>query len=186
MKKGTIIGLVAAAVLLVWGLSGYNSLVGLSEKADGQWAQVETSYQRRFDLIPNLVNSVKGFFAQEQAIFAEITAARAAYAGAKTPDDQARAANALEGSLGRLIAIVESNPQITSSTVVRDLMTQLEGTENRISVERARYNDVVRDYNTTIKRFPKNILAAITGFDERAYFEAAAGAETAPKVDLTQ
>lgn len=185
MKKGVLIAIAVVVVLVIWGFGGYNRLVTLNEQADGQWAQVETSYQRRFDLIPNLVNSVKGFFAQEQTIFSDITSARAAYSGATTPDAQARAASQVESSLGRLLAIVESNPQISSSGTVRDLMTQLEGTENRISVERTRFNDAVRAYNTAIKRFPTNILAAVTGFDERAYFEAAAGAETAPTVDLT-
>ena len=184
MSKSLWIVIAVIIVLAIWCFSGYNSLITLNESADGQWAKVETQYQRRFDLIPNLVNSVQGIFTQEQTIFGQITAARAAYSGAATPNARANAATQVETALGRLLAIVESNPQIQSSANVRDLMTQLEGTENRISVERTRFNDIVRDYNVAVKRFPRNVLASLFGFDERAYFEAAAGADTVPEVDL--
>ncbi|MDO8424275.1 MAG: LemA family protein [bacterium] len=184
MKKSTLILIVIAAVLAIWVFSGYNSLISLNESADAQWAKVETQYQRRFDLIPNLVASVKGILNQEQAVFGDIALARTRYAGAGSPDEKAAAASQIESSLGRLLVIMENYPQLQSSANVRDLMTQLEGTENRISVERTRYNDEIRAYNTTIKRFPKNLLAAITGFRERSYFESAAGSETAPSVNL--
>lgn len=183
MKKTYwIIGIVA--VLALWVFSGYNSLVTLNENIDAQWAKVETQYQRRFDLIPNLVNSVKGILKQEQTVFGEIAEARTRYAGAKNADEKVAAASDVESALSRLLVIVENYPQLQSSAVVQDLMAQLEGTENRISVERTRFNDEVRSYNTAIKRFPKNILAALTGFGSRSYFEAANGAENAPTVDL--
>ena len=184
MKKSAIAFIAIVAVLVIWGFSGYNSLVTLNESADAQWAKVETQYQRRFDLIPNLVNSVKAILTQEQTIFGDIADARTRYSGAITPDEKAASASQVEGALGRLLVIMENYPQLQSSANVRDLMTQLEGTENRISVERTRYNDEIRAYNTTIKRFPKNILAAITGFYERSYFESAAGTETAPSVNF--
>lgn len=184
MKKGTIALIAVAAVLVIWGFSGYNSLVTLNENADVQWAKVETQYQRRFDLIPNLVSSVKAVLNQEQEVFGQIAEARSRYAGASSPDEKARAASDLETGLGRLLVIVENYPQLQSAATVRDLMTQLEGTENRVSVERTRYNDEIRAYNTSIKRFPRNILAAITGFGERAYFESADEAANAPSVNF--
>jgi len=180
--KWIVLGIVVLAIIYVW--SSYNSLVSLNEGADAQWAKVETQYQRRLDLIPNLVNSVKGVLTQEQKVFEDIAAARAQYSGATTPNDKALAANQIESSLGRLIAIVESYPTLQSSSNVRDLMTSLEGTENRVSVERTRYNDFIRDYNLSIKRFPSSVSALIFGFKERAYFEAAKGAEVAPTVNL--
>ncbi|MBX4200326.1 LemA family protein [Candidatus Parcubacteria bacterium] len=185
MKKGTLIILALVVVLAIWAFSSYNSLVSLNERADAQWAQVEAQYQRRLDLIPNLVNSVKGALTQEQTVFGDIAKARSQYTAATTPDQKAAAASQVESSLGRLIAIVENYPQLTSTQAVRDLMTQLEGTENRVSVERNRFNDIVRDYNTTVKRFPGNISAGLFGFHDRSYFQAATGAENAPTVNLT-
>lgn len=184
MTKGKIILIVVIAVLVLWIFSGYNGLVTLNEGADAQWAQVESQYQRRFDLIPNLVNSVQGILTQEKTIFLAISEARTRYTGATTPDARASAASQVEASLGRLLVVLENYPVLQSSANVRDLMTQLEGTENRISVERMRFNDTILAYNATIKRFPKNILALITGFGERAYFESAEGAEIAPTVNL--
>ncbi len=184
MKKGLIALIVVLALLVIWMFSGYNSLVTLNESADAQWSQVETQYQRRFDLIPNLVASVRAVLKQEQEVFGQIAEARSRYSGASSPDEKAAAASEVEGALARLLVIVENYPQLQSAGTVRDLMVQLEGTENRVSVERTRFNDVVRDYNTSIKRFPKNVLAAITGFDERSYFEAAAGTDTVPEVNL--
>ena len=177
-----IIGVLVLIVL--WGFSSYNSLISLNESTDAQWAKVETQYQRRFDLIPNLVNSVKGILTQEQKIFGDIAEARTRYSGATGANEKASAATGVESALGRLFVIMENYPQLQSSNNVRDLMTQLEGTENRISVERTRFNDMVRDYNVAVKRFPKNIFARMLGFGERAYFESTTGAETAPKVNL--
>ncbi|MDO8565181.1 MAG: LemA family protein [bacterium] len=184
MKKSAIALIAIAVVLVIWVFSGYNGLVTLNESADAQWAKVETQYQRRFDLIPNLVASVKAILNQEQTVFGDIAEARTRYAGASSPNEKAAAATQVESALGRLLVIMENYPQLQSSANVRDLMTQLEGTENRISVERTRFNDEIRAYNTTIKRFPKNLLAAVTGFGERSYFEAAAGTETAPTVNF--
>lgn len=162
----------------------YNGLVTKSQNIDGQWAQVETQYQRRFDLIPNLVNSVKGIFTQEQEVFGQIAEARTRYSGAQTVDEKAEAAGQVESALARLLVVVENYPQLQSNKAVAGLMDELAGTENRISVERKRFNDQVRDYNTTVKRFPTNLLANMFNFDERAYFEAVEQAETAPKVEL--
>lgn len=184
MKKGTLILIGIAVVLIIWAFSGYNSLVSLNERVDGQWAQVESQYQRRFDLIPNLVNAVEASMRQEREVFTAIADARSRYAGATTPDERAQAAGQIEGALARLLVVMENYPQLRSSEAVQNLMVQLEGTENRISTERMRYNEGVRDYNTTIQRFPKNILAAVTGFDERTYFEATNGAENAPEVNV--
>lgn len=184
MKKSTIIIIAVVVIVLGYAFTSYNGLITLTERADAQWAQVETQYQRRLDLIPNLVNSVKAVLTQEQTVFGDIAEARANYSNAGTPNERAAAASQIESSLGRLIAIVESYPNLRSSENVQDLMSQLEGTENRVSVERNRFNEVVRDYNTSIKRFPRNMLAGLFGFGERDYFESAEGAEVAPTVNL--
>ncbi|OHA16616.1 MAG: LemA family protein [Candidatus Taylorbacteria bacterium RIFCSPHIGHO2_02_FULL_45_28] len=184
MKKPLIIiGIVIIAIVLYF-WSSYNGLVTLRENATAQWQQVETSYQRRFDLIPNLVESVKGILTQEQTIFTALADARTRYAGAQTVPDKALAAGQLETSLGRLLAVIENYPTLKSSENVRDLMTQLEGTENRISTERGRFNDTIKIYQVAIQRFPRAIVASLFGFEKMEYFEAQAGAETAPKVDL--
>lgn len=162
----------------------YNGLVSKTQAIDGQWAQVETQYQRRFDLVPNLVNTVKGLFTQEQTVFGEIAEARTRYTGAATVDEKAAAASELEGALGRLLVIVESYPEIKSDAAVVGLMDELAGTENRVSVERRRFNDLVKDYNTTIKSFPGNMIAPMFGFSERAYFESVEGSEAAPTVEF--
>jgi LemA protein len=172
-----VLGVVAA-------VGFYNGLIAKTTNIDGQWAQVETQYQRRFDLIPNLVNTVKGLFGQEQAVFGEIAEARTRYAGAETVDEKAAAAGEVESALARLLVIVESYPEIKSDAAVVGLMDELAGTENRVAVERRRFNDLVKDYNTTIKRFPGNMIAPMFGFSERAYFEAAEGADAAPTVEF--
>jgi LemA protein len=180
-----LLGLGAIVVILALSLMGfYNQLVTKSEGVDNQWAQVETQYQRRFDLIPNLVSSVEGIMEQEQEVFGAIAEARTRYSGAATTDEKAEAATGLESALGRLLVIIENYPELRSSENVMALMDELAGTENRISVERGRYNDLVKDYNVIIKRFPAVLIAGMFGFDERAFFEAAEGAETAPKVDI--
>ena len=160
----------------------YNGLISKTQAIDNQWAQVETQYQRRFDLIPNLVNSVKGIFAQEQKVFGDIAEARTRYAGAKTVDEKVAAAGEVESALARLLVIIENYPEIKSDAAVVGLMDELAGTENRVAVERRRFNDLVKDYNTTIKRIPGSLIAPMFGFSERAYFEAAEGAEKAPTV----
>ena len=180
--KVGIIVLVILVLLAVWAVSSYNSFVTGGEAVTAQWAQVENQYQRRFDLIPNLVESVKGIMKQEQAVFDAIAQARTQYAGAQTIDQKAQAASNVESALGRLLVITENYPQLQSAGTVQTLMSQLEGTENRVSVERKRYNDYVQAYNTKIKYFPGSILANMFGFAERPYFQAAAGSETAPQV----
>lgn len=164
--------------------STYNGLVEKSQGADAQWAQVETQLQRRFDLIPNLVESVKGIFEQEREVFGRLADARSRYAGAGTPDDRAQAAGQVESALARLLVVVENYPELRSQQNVTQLMDSLEGTENRISVERSRYNERVLDYNNTVKRFPSNIAAGMFGYDSRAYFEAVPGSQEPPRVNF--
>lgn len=184
MKNILWVVLGAVALVGVWGFSSYNSLVSASEAVTSQWAQVETQYQRRFDLIPNLVSSVKGILKQEQTVFGDIANARTQYSGASTPDAKAQAATQVESALGRLLVITENYPELKSSQNVQDLMVQLEGTENRISVERKRYNDLVQAYNLKVKRVPGSLLAQWFGFTEHAYFNAQPTATTSPSVDL--
>jgi LemA protein len=189
MKKSNIILIVLAVIVVivigyVW--SGYNKFVGLNEGIAGSWAQVETQYQKRLDLIPNLVNSVKGVMAQETSIFTAIANARQNYAGATTPDAKAKAASEVDTSLGRLIAIMENYPVLKSSDTVQTLMSQIEGMESRISAERGRYNEAVKTFNVATKRFPASIIASVFGFSEKNYFEATQGAEVAPTVNLQQ
>ncbi len=175
-----------AVVILVGGFlwSTYNGLISLNEKIDGQWAQVETQYQRRFDLIPNLIESVKGVMKQEQKIFGDIAEARTRYTSAVTTEEKLEATQSLETGLGRLIAVMENYPQIKSSENVNTLMSQLEGTENRINVERMRFNEFVQSFNIKVKRFPTNMIANMLGYTERTYFEIAEGVATNPVVNL--
>lgn len=184
MKKTLIIVGIIVAVVLLYGWSTYNSLVTAGVGIDGQWAQVEAQYQRRFDLIPNLVESVKGIMKQEQTVFTEIAEARTRYSGATTVDEKARAAGQVESALGRLLVITENYPQLKSSDTVTTLMAQLEGTENRVSTERKRFNDGVASYNLITKRFPSSMIASIFGFGSRTYFEAVKGSEVVPKVQF--
>lgn len=181
MKKSYIvIGIVV--VILLYVLMAYNGLVTGKESVTTAWAQVETQYQRRLDLIPNLVESVKGALKQEQAVFGALALARAHYAGAASVSAKAAAAGEVETALGRLIAIMENYPQLKSSENIQTLMSQLEGTENRVSVERKRFNDSVLAYNLKVKTFPSNLIAKLGSFAETAYFEAEKGAEKAPQV----
>lgn len=187
MRKGLIAIGVIVLVLVVVGIamSGYyNSFISKSRAVDNQWAQVETQYQRRFDLIPNLVEATKGTLKQEQKVFGEIADARTRYSGASTPAQKVAAANQMESALSRLLVIVENYPQLRSNATVQQLMAQIEGTENRISVERRRYNDAATDYNTSISRFPGVVFAGMFGFKEKPLFKSQIGAEKAPKVDL--
>ncbi len=182
MKK-IIVGIVIIVVLVVlYGFTTYNSLVTLNVNADAQWKQVETLYQRRFDLIPNLVESVKGVMTQEKDVFTAIADARTRYSGAVSVDDKAKAASQVESALGRLLVITENYPQLKSSDVMQTFLSQQEGTENRINVERMRFNDTIKAYNLKVMRIPSSIIASMTGFAERSYFEAAKGSELAPAV----
>ena len=184
MNKITWIILGVVVLVGFWFWSGYNKLVVINEGVDGQWAQVEAQYQRRLDLIPNLVSSVEGAMEQEREVFSGLAEARANYSGAGNSEERVAAANQIESSLSRLLVVMEAYPDLKSSEAVQTLMAQLEGTENRVSVERQRYNDQVRDFKVIIKRFPTNILALMFGFGDRNYFEAAAGSEVAPSVDF--
>ena len=184
MKKIVWIVIITMALVGIYAWSFYNGLVSANVGVDGQWAQVETQYQRRLDLIPNLVSSVKGILKQEQTIFTELADARTRYGGAVTVDEKARAASGVESALGRLLVVMENYPQLRSAENVTVLMSQLEGTENRVSVERKRFNDMVQAYNLKTKTFPGMIMAKLFGFAERPYFESATGAEKAPEVNL--
>jgi len=184
MKKILIIVTALFAMVGWYVYTAYNSLVRSNERVLVQWSQVETQYQRRFDLVPNLVASVEGVLTQEKSIFGELARARTAYGSATSGEGKVAAANALEGVLGRLLVIVENYPTLKSSDTVQVLMSQLEGAENRIAVERERYNSAVQLYNIDIKRFPLNVLAGFFAFQAHTYFEAEKGAATAPKVSL--
>lgn len=184
MKKIFIGVGVVILFLIIFIISLYNGLISGKELVKNQLAQVETQYQRRLDLIPGLVASVKGVMNQEQSIFMAIADARTKYGNASTPDSKVKAINNLESSLSRLLVVMENYPQLKSSENVQTFMTQYEGTENRISVERKRYNDVVTTFNLKVKRFPTSIISRIFGFSPEIYFEAESGSEKTPKVEL--
>jgi LemA protein len=186
MKTQTLLlGIAGIALVLgMWLMGTYNGLVQKSQQVDGQWAQVETQYQRRFDLIPNLVEATKGTLKQEQTVFDNIAKARQGYAGAQTVDEKAAAAGQLESALSRLLVIVENYPELKSNETVLALMDELAGTENRVSVERMRFNESTKAYNTQLKTFPTVLIAGMFGFDEKNYFQASDQAQTAPAVDL--
>jgi LemA protein len=164
--------------------SSYNGLVDRELKVDQSVADLDVQLQRRFDLIPNLVKSVEGALEQEREIIGKVTEARTRYAGAASGNDRVAAAGELEGALSRLLVVVESYPQVASLQNVRDLQVQLEGTENRVAQARRSYNETVTEFNRAIRRFPRSIIAGIFGFEKRTLFEAAAGADVAPTVDL--
>src|SRR5262245_4722676 len=187
-----VVILIAGGMVMSWGVRINNDLVRSDQTVNEKWAQVQNVYQRRADLIPNLVETVKGFAAQERTVLEEVTKARASVAGIKaTPElinDPAafkkfqEAQAQLGGALSRLLVTVERYPDLKSNQNFLALQSQLEGTENRITVERMRFNEAVRDYNTKIKLFPDSIVASFRGFKDKAFFEAAPGSEQAPKV----
>jgi LemA protein len=181
--------LIAVIVILVLGGSlysffkgTYNQFVTLDEAVKSSWAQVENQLQRRYDLIPNLVETVKGYAKQEQNVLVEVTNARARVGGAATVPDKIAANNELSGALSRLLVVVEQYPDLKSNQNFLRLQDELAGTENRISVERRRYNEAVQVYNVAIRSFPANLLAGMYGFEKAAFFEAPAGAKAAPQV----
>lgn len=182
--RTALVIITALVVVALYAGSVYNGLVRTNEGVDAQWAQVETQYQRRFDLIPNLVASVQGVMKQEQEVFGAIADARTRYTGAQTTNEKVAAAGQVESALARLLVVMENYPQLRSVETVQSLMAEISGTENRISTERGRYNEVVRDYNVSVKTFPRSVLAGLFGFGPRTMFEAATGAEVAPKVQL--
>lgn len=177
-----VIGLLAAAMSSA-GCS-YNTFVGQDEGIKTQWAQVENQLQRRNDLIPNLVETTKGIAQQEKDVFGQIAESRAKLAGARTPEDTMAAANQQSAALARLLVISENYPQLRSSDTFNRLMDELAGTENRIAVERMRYNEKVQVYNTARRQFPSNVSASLFGFKEHALFSAPPEAKQVPKVDF--
>lgn len=196
MKKGTITLIVVAAVLLggfLWVKSVYNQLVVSDEYVQSMWAQVENVYQRRADLIPNLVSTVKGYAAHESETLESVVAARSKATQVTvdpsdlTPEALARynaAQGELSSALGKLLMIQESYPDLKANQNFLELQAQLEGTENRIATERMKFNDAVKSFNTGIRRFPDNIIASMFGFEKKGYFEAQEGAQTAPAVEF--
>jgi LemA protein len=192
-NKGLWIFLGILAVVVVWAISGYNGLVSNDENVNQSWANVESAYQRRSDLIPNLVNTVKGYAEHEQKTLQDVVEARSKAtsisidASTATPEQMQEwmaAQQEVGSALGRLIAVSESYPTLRANENFLELQAQLEGTENRIKVERDRYNEAVKSYNVKIRRFPTNILAGLFGFDKRTMFEAQEGAERAPEVEF--
>lgn len=196
MRKGYIVLIVLAVVILgifFWFKGTYNGMVNMRENVAAQWSNVENQYQRRLDLIPNLVNTVKGYAAHEENTLTEVVNARAKATQMQINVDQLneatlqklnRVQGELSSALSRLMAISESYPDLKANQNFLDLQAQLEGTENRIAVERRKFNDAARSYNSYIRQFPKNILAGMFGFTSKPYFEANAGAENAPKVEF--
>jgi LemA protein len=188
MKAAIAILVVLLILALVLGsayVSRRNQMVTKRETVNAAWAQVDVVLQRRADLIPNLVETVKGYAVQEQKVFGDIAAARAALIGAKTPADKIAANGQLDSALGRLLVVVENYPQLKSNENFMRLQDELAGTENRIAVERRRYNETVQDYNTYISLFPNNLVAGFAGFMRNdAYFKTEEGARQAPKVNF--
>lgn len=191
MKKWIWIGVVAVVAIFFY--VTYNGFVNKEEGVNAAWSNVETQYQRRSDLIPNLVNTVKGYVAHESQTLASVTEARAKAtsinlsAGELTPERLAQFQQAqadVRSALGRLIAVAESYPDLKANQNFIELQSQLEGTENRIAVARKDFNDAARKYNVAVRRFPSNLVAALFGFDQKPYFEAAEGTETAPQVEF--
>ncbi|MBI5217232.1 MAG: LemA family protein [Ignavibacteriae bacterium] len=201
MNKTTIIILsivgfffVLVLGLFLWGMGVYNSIVKMDEGINGAWSQVENQYQRRLDLIPNLVNTVKGYAEHEKEVFEQVANARARVgsiqATAEVVNDPAlfqkfqEAQSGLSSALSRLLAVAENYPVLKANENFLQLQSQLEGTENRIAVERKRFNEVVQQYNTRIRTFPASMLAGMFGFGQKQYFKSEAGAERAPKVEF--
>jgi LemA protein len=182
--KNFLIGLGVAAVVAAMAFMGiYNSIVSKHENITAKWAQVENQLQRRYDLIPNLVNSVKGYAAHEKTVFEDVTKARSQWASANTIDDKVKAASGMDSALGRLIAVAENYPQLKADGTFLKLMDELSGAENRIAVERMRYNEAVLNFNVTVRRFPGNIIAGMFGYKPaNQYFKADEKSKAAPEV----
>lgn len=193
MKKSTIITIAVIAVVAIWAISGYNGFVQKEENVKKAWSQVENQYQRRSDLIPNLVATVKGYAAHESETLESVIAARSAATAISVDADNLTAENIAQyqqaqgqvgAALGRLIALSESYPDLKANQNFLELQAQLEGTENRISVERKRFNDEAQTFNTALRKFPNNIIGSLFGFEQKAYFEATEGATQAPVVEF--
>lgn len=182
MNKTTWIILGIIAVLLIGAVMSYNGLVSMNENVTGKWSQVENQLQRRADLIPNLVNTVKGYAAHEQAAIGAVADARAKLAGAGGPAAKAEANGELNGALSRLLVVVENYPNLKADANFRALMDELSGSENRLAVARKDYNDAVQGYNTKIRTFPTSIFSGMMGFGPKEYFKAEEGAKQVPQV----
>ena len=189
MKKTGIIVIAVVVLLAIFCISSYNSMVSQDEAVGTAWSNVENQYQRRADLTPNLVNTVKGYASHEQNTLSEVVEARAQATQTRIDVNDAaamarfaQAQGELSSALSRLLAVTENYPELKANENFQTLQAQLEGTENRISVERRKFNEVAKAYNTSIRRFPRNILAGMFGFEKRPYFEAQEGAEKAPEV----
>lgn len=179
-----LIPLIIVIIIVMSSISGYNSLVTLAENVDGKWSQVENQLQRRANLIPNLVETVKGFAAQEKTIFTQVAEARSKLAGAQTVNQAAQADQELTGALSRLLAIVENYPQLKSDAIFISLQDELAGTENRLAVARKDYNEAVLVYNAKIKRFPTVLYAGLFGFEAKEYFQTNEDAKNTPKINF--
>lgn len=188
MKKSLIwlAGIVLVGLLMFGWVSGtYNRFISKNETVENEWAQVETQYQRRFDLIPNLVSSTKGFMKQEQKVFGDIAEARTRYAGSKPlTNERVEATNQYESAIGRLLVIMENYPELKSSETVRALMDELAGTENRVLIARQRYNDQVKEFNVIAKRFPSNLIAKFFGFEIKLFYNSDEKVSEVPKIEL--
>jgi LemA protein len=187
MKKGWIVlGVIVLVILMIGGsaIGSRNGFVSLQEGVDAQWANVETVLQRRFDLIPNLVSTVKGYAAHEQGILTEVTRLRSQWGAAASPEEKIQVAGQMQGALGRLLLVAESYPDLKANQNFIALQDELAGTENRISVERRRYNESVQAYNTAIRKFPGSMWAGIFGFQRRSPFESVPEATHAPRVEF--
>lgn len=181
---GVVVLILLILISTVWG--SYNNLVRLNQGADNAWANVETQYQRRIDLIPNLVNVVESYAKFEKELLTNITAIRSQWQTARTPEQQVQTANQFESAISKLLLVSENYPDLKASQQFRQLSDNLAETENMVAVARIRYNDAVREYNTATKVFPSNVIAGWFGFTERTYFKATTlGAENAPKVNIT-
>ena len=190
---GWIIPVGILVLVVLWAIGGYNGMVKMDEQVQNSWANVETQYQRRADLIPNLVSTVKGYAKHEQQTLEEVVKARSEATQLKvdaenlTPEKLAafqKAQSGVSSALGRLLAVAENYPDLKANQNFLELQSQLEGTENRITVARKDFNDTAKSYNQAIRQFPKNILAGLFGFEKKSYFEAEAGSEKAPKVEF--
>ena len=190
---GWIIPVGILVVVVLWAIGGYNGMVEMDEQVQNSWANVETQYQRRADLIPNLVSTVKGYAKHEQQTLEDVVKARSEATQVKvdaenlTPEKLAafqKAQSGVSSALGRLLAVAENYPDLKANQNFLELQSQLEGTENRITVARKDFNDTAKSYNQAIRQFPKNILAGLFGFEKKSYFEAEAGSEKAPKVEF--
>jgi len=189
MNSKKILWIAVPVVLVLWFISINNRLVKLDEGVNAAWSQVENVYQRRLDLIPNLVNTVKGYAKHEASVLTEVTEARSQAGQVKINRAEdlktfEEAQTKLSGALSRLLAVSENYPNLKADANFRELQSQLEGSENRITVERMRFNEIARDFNTTVRSFPTSLIAGMRGFKERAYFQAAPGANQAPKVEF--